>query len=142
MSADSAGRRGAREMVVYVVTAGDYSAYHIIGVTADKEKAEKYCEWYKGWSYDEAQVEEYEMDKFEPYGQGKFLFEVEQFANGYLEVDKVSSFTNYDQKTNEVWDWGRDEYFVPVFADDEDHAKKIAADLIARYKWERSEDGR
>lgn len=53
---------------IYVVTAGDYFAYHIIGVTADREKAEKYCEWYKGWSYDKARVEEYEMEKIEPYG--------------------------------------------------------------------------
>ena len=123
---------------IYVVTAGDYSAYHIIGVTADKEKAEHFCEWFNVWSYNKAQIEEYEMDRLEPYGEGRYLYEVDQDASGHMVVEQVSGLTYTDQAINEVWAWSKS-YFVPVFADDEDHAKKIAADLIAQYKWERSE---
>ena len=123
---------------IYVVTAGDYSAYHIIGVTANKEKAEHFCEWFNVWSYNKANVEVYELDRLEPYGEGRYLYEVDQDVSGHMEVEQVSGLTYTDQAINEVWAW-RTSYSVPVFADDEDHAKKIAADLIARYKWERSE---
>ena len=125
--------------IIYVVTAGEYSAYHIIGVTANKEKAEHFCEWFNVWSYNKANVEVYEMDRLEPYGEGRYLYEVDQDASGHMEVEQVSGFTYIDQRINEVWAWGA-RYSVPVFADDEDHARKIAADLIARYKWERSEE--
>lgn len=124
---------------IYVVTAGDYSDYHVIGVTANKEKAEHFCEWFNVWSYNKARIEVYEMDRLEPYGEGRYLYEVEQDKSGHMEVEQASRLPYDGQRVNEVWSWGSG-YFVPVFADDEDHARKIAADLIAQYKWERSDE--
>lgn len=36
-----------KRMIIYVVTAGNYSDYHIVSATTDREKAEEIAEWYK-----------------------------------------------------------------------------------------------
>lgn len=42
---------------IYVVTAGEYSDYHICAVTTDRERAEFLKKWY--WDYDTPEIEEY-----------------------------------------------------------------------------------
>lgn len=48
-------------MTLYVVTEGDYSAYHIIGIYSTKEKAEK-VKSYHSTLYKCPDIEEWEMD--------------------------------------------------------------------------------
>ena len=47
---------------IYVVTQGEYSDYHIVGVYSRKEDAEAYCGAHLENGYDTPQVEEYELD--------------------------------------------------------------------------------
>lgn len=51
-------------MVIYVITQGSYSDYHICDVTIDKARAEKLQKFYTN-SYDEAVIEEYDTDQSE-----------------------------------------------------------------------------
>ena len=47
---------------IYVVTQGDYSDYSIVGVFSSKEEAQKVVELENNDSYDDAKIEEYELD--------------------------------------------------------------------------------
>ena len=53
-------------MKVYVVTAGEYSDYHIVAVFSTKENALKFAEEHRnvieGLAYFEDEIEEYEVD--------------------------------------------------------------------------------
>ncbi len=53
-------------MKVYVLTRGEYSDYHIIGVYSAKEKAQEVCDAMctSGSVWDEPRIEEYELDEF------------------------------------------------------------------------------
>ena len=55
-------------MKVYILTQGEYSDYHIVGVYSTKEKAQELCDAMRtnGTLWDEPQVEEYEMDELTP----------------------------------------------------------------------------
>ena len=50
-------------MTLYVVTQGEYSAYHIIGIYSTKEQAEKIRKYYSSDIYEQAEIEEWELDK-------------------------------------------------------------------------------
>lgn len=54
-------------MIVYVVTSGEYSDYHIDAIFSTKEKAEEYIKiharYNQGYYSDRAGIEEWEMDK-------------------------------------------------------------------------------
>lgn len=55
-------------MKIYVITAGEYSDYHIVAVTTDKEKADNFVKVHnnsKRFYYDDAYVEEYDTDDFD-----------------------------------------------------------------------------
>ena len=52
-------------MKVYVLTRGEYSDYHIIGVYSTSEKAQEMCDAMRT-SWDEPQIEEYELDERNP----------------------------------------------------------------------------
>lgn len=55
-------------MKVYVLTQGEYSDYHIVGIYSTKEKAQELCDAicasYTFW--DKPQIEEYELDERSP----------------------------------------------------------------------------
>ena len=55
-------------MKVYVLTQGEYSDYHIVGVYSTKEKAQELCDAMRtnGTLWDEPQVEEYELNELTP----------------------------------------------------------------------------
>ena len=63
---------------VYVVTAGSYSDYHIEAMFSTREAADAYAAWYNGPSaedgdYDNATVEEYELDATSAKATGAFV---------------------------------------------------------------------
>ena len=119
-------------MKIYVVTQGEYSAYHIVGVTLDRAKAERWVELYNAEDriyHRDAQIEEYEADEFG--NDGMYLWEVSQ---GWGEDDVVlDTKSGYDYGE---WYNGDDNYRVTVMARDKDHALKAAYDKIAKLKYE------
>lgn len=126
-------------MKVYVVTEGDYSDYHIVGVTTDRETAEAYCKISKGDWY-EPKVEEYDTKAFadirtvKPY---RVIMEKDGTTTTE-EEDGLSYETAVEHQVFHIkrWDRGWEYYEVVVLAEDEQHARKIAADYIAEKKWE------
>lgn len=120
-------------MKVYVVTQGEYSAYHIVGVTLDREKAERWIELYNAeerTSYKDVQIEEYKADEFG--NDGLYQWEV---SRGWGDEDVLLD-------TKGGYDYGEwynddDNYRVTVMARDKDHALKAAYDKIAMIKAEK-----
>lgn len=81
-------------MKVYVLTQGEYSDYHIIGVYSTKEKAQKLRDAMRtsGTFYDEPQIEEYELDILNP-------------STGYIRV-------GYTPENNTIYQYGF--IFAPI----------------------------
>lgn len=119
----------------YAVTAGDYSEYHIVAITDNKETAERIMDLYNRrnkWST--ADIEEYReaMPDNKNYYFVVFPSGREPYASIYLE-------TNMDDEPdiNVVDDSYGKGYAVLVIAKDADHAIKIASDLVAQHKAEK-----
>ena len=125
-------------MKVYVVTSGEYSEYHIVGVTLDKQVAETFVNekiGTRGKYGSECYLEEYETDDFQMVKEGC----------------KPYRACFYGNENGDRWSWadecewryqnvglveadGHGNYEVIVFAKDEDHALKIGAEKVAEYK--------
>ena len=127
-------------MTVYVITKGDYSDYHVCAVATDKKKAKilkKAFDDKDGWR--EARIETYETDEFiTEIESGLKLFDC-SMKDGDLSVttwmtdlDYIGSSDFKVRKHKERFNTST--YAVYVWAKDEDHARKIAADKIAEYK--------
>ena len=121
-------------MKVYVITRGIYSDYTIMGVTLDKDKAEKMKTAFSDGMYG-ATIEEYETDEYnwveKPLWYVCFYKDVAPVAirdiygvggHPYPFVKKV----HYKNSTQT--------HTVYVQAQDEAHALKIAEDELAMYK--------
>lgn len=124
-------------MKVYVITNGIYSDYHICGVATDYETAEKIRKHTSG-RYDESRIEEYETDTWSDIVRIGGLYHVNKYG-AHLQACRE----NYDVEAlynnrNVVMDYGNGGKGVNVIARDEDHAKKIAADLFAKYEAEKN----
>ena len=123
-------------MKIYVVTQGIYSDYHICGVATDYETAEKIRKHTSG-RYDESRIEEYDTDTWSDIVRIGGLYHVNKYGE-HLQACRE----NYDVEAlynnrNVVMDYGYGSKGVNVIARDEDHAKKIAADLFAKYEAEK-----
>lgn len=126
-------------MKVYVVTEGDYSDYHIVGVTTDRETAEAYCKISKGDWY-EPRVEEYDTKAFADIRTAK-PYRVIMEKDGTMTTEAGDGFSYesaVEHHVSHIRMWGDNPnyYEVVVLAEDEQHARKIAADYIAEAKWE------
>lgn len=117
----------------YAVTDGDYSDYHIVAITDNKERAENIKKLYTK-SYSEPMIEEF----FDGEAKDEMLYCVEHRIDGsYCAKPQDFGMCNFAD-VNVVHecictsDWL--EYLVDVFAKDENHAIKIAQDLWAEYK--------
>ena len=118
----------------YAVTDGDYSDYHIIAITDNKERAENIKKLYSG-EYSEPMIEEF----FDSESKDEAFYDVWYEANGSYSVrlqefDKNYKFFNINIiEENAIRDdWWR--YRVLVMAKGKNHAIKIAQDLWAEYK--------
>lgn len=121
-------------MTYYAVTKGSYSDYHIVTITADKEKAEYIAKCISN-EYDEAGVEEYEDCFITPHDDLK-TFEVSIDYGCDLEINNF--YSSIATHLNKVIEDNYDcHYKVCVQARDEEHAKKIACDLFAEYEAEK-----
>ena len=114
---------------VYLVTAGEYSDYHIIGAFSTEELAEKWIE-----RYDEsAGIEEYEVDELQPTLRPEYApYHVEilmETADVVKVEKKEDSYAGTDVETSS-WLIGKHNQFkrltVECWAKSEEHAAKIA----------------
>lgn len=117
----------------YAVTDGDYSDYHIIAITDNKERAENIKKLY-GDNYSEPMIEEF----FDGEAKNEALYDVVYKTDGSYKVflkdfdmNKLSNINIVNENTfhNDWW-----KYRVLVMAKDRTHAIKIAQDLWAEYK--------
>lgn len=121
---------------VYVVTAGAYSDYHIIGVMADAAKAQEYCDRYNaGGGYSDAGVEEFELDTIT---NRKYLYsttiyhnfqDTPQESTSYQETEDYHE--NYEFKS-EIYKSHSGKPAVVAYAETVELSQKIARDLWAQ----------
>ena len=116
----------------YAVTDGDYSDYHIIAITDNKERAENIKRLYEK-NYSEPMIEEF----FDGESKDEALYSVRYRTDGsygvFLQDFDMSKFTDINIIHEAVGsDWWK--YYVVVSAKDKDRAIKIAQDLWAEYK--------
>lgn len=122
-------------MKVYVITRGEYSDYHICGLTLDEEKA-KIMQRHFSTDWDSAEIEEYDTDEFNPVFEGKSLYSVIFYKNGGILEAKERSLEYYDC-TCPVFEcrFGENDVRIKVyvFAVSVDDAIKIASEKRAEY---------
>lgn len=136
-------------MKVYVITQGAYSDYHICAVTDDLERAKKLQLIFSD-SYYEAVIEEYEMDDYgdnyvKPY---RLSYHVCRIQDGTIKVVGKPEYTRFlnekDRTPRLIYKWWHKNpdgksvvwsnvYKFMVYADDEAHAIKNAADCFAEW---------
>ena len=128
-------------MKVYIVTQGDYSAYHIEAVFLTYEQAVAYMERHiaqSEWVYG-MQIEEYEMDAEAPKSD-KLMWEVE-YKKNLWSIKQTNVMTDTEPELNsvrwfdDVFPW--DEFSMFTFAKDKWQALKIGQDTYAKMKAER-----
>lgn len=136
-------------MKIYVITAGEYSDYHIVAVTTDKEKADNFVKVHndsKRFYYDDAYVEEYDTDDFDIAindRNGKYfrVFGDWDYAQNCVEIecDEIDSLDYITKRNSQYYtlmigDACRWEFYCT--AKDEEHAIKKATDWAGQKKAE------
>ena len=118
-------------MKLYAITDGEYSDYHIIALTADREAAEKISDMFQ------AVIEEFEdgetLLRNELY-QFEFDKDAKLIGEKHIELNSY----NFDYETG-VYPYGYgvfDDlgYQVNVRTDKPEKAEKIAYDMLAEYR--------
>lgn len=123
---------------IYVITAGEYSNYHICAVTTDPERAEKLRKFYFKESYDGAEIETY-LDGDPEVGvipQLRPIWQVKLSAgrkwdariDTYTDQEFQNSFELTDPKY--ICDTCSIIFRAKIDAADEKHALKIAQDMF------------
>lgn len=118
-------------MKVYVITAGSYSGYHIVGVTLDEKAAQKYVSY-----IDDGEVEIYDTDVIQSDSN---LYRYTIFNSGFEGIDELTDYGVPENNSNVgvvgVFHGEKNKvYYCTVRAKDKDHALKTARDLVAEYK--------
>ena len=119
-------------MKLYAVTKGDYSDYHIITLTADKEAAKKIAKMFSNSEYGKAEVEEYEDGKVI---LGKKLYFV-RVVGGIVDdvAEELSDYYLFDTSVFRGHMYGGKEmYYTHVLTDTAEKAAKIGKDRIMKY---------
>lgn len=119
-------------MKLYAVTKGDYSDYHIITLTEDKEAAKKIAKMFSNGEWDKAKVEEYEDGKAIV---GKEVYFV-RVVDGNVDDVSVSN-SEYSLFDTSVYDCRafarKGMYYTHVLTDSAEKAEKIGKDRIMKY---------
>jgi len=128
-------------MKVYVITQGCYSDYHICAVATDEVKAEGLRKLFTDDSFEStrARIQVYDTDKFtteaDLANSGCKVYSVAFDAQGHFDYVDDYYTGDYVSVFNEVERYKNGRYGVYVMAKDEDHAAKIAQDLVAEYRY-------
>ena len=123
-------------MNVYVVTAGEYSDYHIVAVFSTREKAERFAnkrvkETHKRYGWIESYwVHPYEVDNTAWDDREKYYEMIYNKDGTYKE-----SCETFDCWCCPAVREYNEHYEIDVAVDDLELAKKIAQDRIAEYKY-------
>lgn len=138
---------------IYVVTTGEYSDYHICGVTTDYDRA-KYiqkCYWTSCYT---PEIEEY-IDGDTGLGDGElrnvYYVALDNHKRWSAKLDSYS-IGKYENSCDLTSDWGVQYYnqfglnrynlfSAYIQAEDEEHALKIAQDWYAEVMYRKMEDG-
>ncbi len=137
-------------MTLYVVTQGEYSDYHIVGIYSDRETAEKIRK-YKSVRDDMCEIEEYELnpnlpkdvDEIKEYWvvNAHIRYKLEYPIRKYLKETVWNTWIEYfmerDSRPDIEYTFSKDCYEGKVYisksiAKDKDHAIKIAQDIRAK----------
>lgn len=135
-------------MKVYVVTAGEYSDYHIIGVATTKEMAEvivnRYNNQYgfENWDCDGASISEFDTDKYEPLRTNRLWIVHKSFNVSSKEWEvSVCESSSYEETIGKVYvnegrivDGKPRMLHVYLYAVNEESAIKIASEKFAEYQ--------
>lgn len=130
-------------MKVYVITEGEYSGYHIVGATLDKDIANEFVkrhsnpEWYTSFW-----VEEYDTDIIQVLHEGEKLYNV-MSRDGVLESKEAldGDYAYWLSEVNDVARNKRDKWYQTyVIAKDKEHAEKQAVDLFTKYQYRKKVD--
>ena len=131
-------------MIVYVITEGHYSDYHIIGVMTDKKLAEDFCKRHSG-EYRDFRAEVFNTDDIMDFTNDMHFWRVAVRNGKFLEIIQVDDAVNWrlDDRNRVQRMLGDKGVYVYVVAKDAEHAKKIGVDLImqSRYRKEIEEGG-
>ena len=100
--------------------------YHIVGVTLDREVAEK-CIKVHGGEYDPPRIEEYETNEFPQYTRKSWVV---TFSPCKIEEVEISEYIEFVNSSSENYQY--------VLADTEAHALKIAQDRRGKLLAERA----
>lgn len=137
---------------IYVITKGSYSDYHICAATTDKKRAERLRDLFynDGSMYpDDVNIEEFRDGTYnDMIDRGYKAYEIYFNANYELKSVRLESllFLSYtdDNEWNVIRECGNKNvplpYRVCVQARDEAHARKMAQDIMAEYKYKKEID--
>lgn len=117
-------------MTIYAVTDGDYSDYHIVALTVNKERAEHIAKFYKT-----AEIEEYEDAQELPENP---MWECEITENSTVWADLTETYdpAMVEGVKEEKHSYLGTYYIVHARAEDEAHAMEKARDILEKYKAE------
>ena len=117
---------------VCILTEGDYSDYHIIGVYSTKELAEK-----AQFVYDYSMIEEFALDDVPDYPPGMKGWYVNindakpDDPYSYQVTPECATIPSENEYKHHTGETG---YYVYCWAVDEDHALKIARDKYYQHQ--------
>ena len=121
-------KKTKQKKIIYVVTDGAYSDYHIEAVFTSKENAEKFA------SLHDCAIEEWDAGAYQIDGDVDVWYQYEFDAGWHFDLCK----TRYSEKKVEYVIG--DCVVVSLKERDEKKARKIAQDLYAQRKWEQAEN--
>ena len=133
-------------MKVYVITQGEYSDYHILGVSLDRERAERIVRLYNDDNacWHQPIIEEYETDVIDVQMQG-LLYTATRTAAGIilnrtdydLEQD-LAHLNKVERGTARIAGGRLPAPHVIVMAKNREQALKKASDLFAEYDYRKA----
>lgn len=131
---------------VYIITAGTYSAYHIVAVFTEQAEAEQFRDTYNsriGYSSEECRVEEFQIGADMSLA-GKELYCARAGMSGKIYAwNTCEPILEHADEIGIVKIYGANlECYiaVPMNQDDpEEYARKVAAGLFAEYKARKDE---
>lgn len=127
-------------MIVYVITKGEYSGYHICGVADTLTKAKRMVEFYSD-DYDKANIEKFDTDELSDVFDKGYNMYACTFLEGGKDVEvtclEYAGSREYANLSLRKWGVknGKQGYHCDVIAKDVEHAKKIFRDKFAEYKY-------
>ena len=112
----------------YAITDGDYSDYHIIAITDNKERAENIKKLYSG-EYSEPMIEEFLDGESKDEAFYYVRYDTDGSYNVSLQDFSRQNFSDINIVKENILRDGWWKYSVIVMAKDKYHAIKIAQDL-------------